>query len=125
MVIKNNLLASEEIKSLVLPIQSNQKRIDDLSSTEILSMMSRLSKRAPELIPDSYLAELNEYIQRNSVAQVGSKHFCCHRCLKAHSIKKANEYGLGPCAVYIIYSLLNCESGHEGYYLDGDDLVST
>lgn len=81
------------------------------------------------LIPDNLIAEIESFIKRNTLvirkdAVTGGKvHHCCHHCLKAHALKIASEIGLDEAALNYIDSIFDCIAGHDGYYLDEEELI--
>jgi hypothetical protein len=78
------------------------------------------------LIPDILIAELEDFAVRNSVNALHKKKnemHCCTRCLKAHAKRKSDELGLNKKAREFLISLFQCEEGHNGYYLDKENLI--
>lgn len=79
------------------------------------------------MIPDDLIAEIEEFTERNSLAITKGvdkiAHKCCDRCLKAHILRKAEEFGLDQDSVNFLDSLIKVETGHNGYYLDEDRLI--
>ncbi|MEK6927206.1 MAG: hypothetical protein AABX11_02135 [Nanoarchaeota archaeon] len=76
------------------------------------------------LIPDTLISELDEFTKRNNVSQSQEElHSSCPNCLKAHAIKTAIDIGLDADAIIFLQNLLDGKTGHEGYYLDGDELI--
>jgi len=83
-----------------------------------------------EKIPRSLLHEINVFTLRNPVIEVASKvksktpvYGCCSRCLKAYLIKRSKAEGFGKEVEKALCDMLKCETGHDGYFIDGDDLV--
>jgi len=79
-------------------------------------------------LPDDLLAELEDFVQRNSLGYVEKEdkkiHYCCSHCLKAHAIKKAKELKLDEKRMSWLNDLFGEHSeGHDGYYIDEDKLV--
>ena len=68
-------------------------------------------------MPDELISELEEFSFRN---QIEGKY--CERCLKAHAIKTAREMGLNGTTRKVIENIFNCETGHNGYYLDKEEI---
>lgn len=48
---------------------------------------------------------------------------CCQRCLKAFAIEKAKELELGEGVLALLDKMFDCETGHDGYYLDGEHVL--
>lgn len=86
---------------------------------DIKSIISRLA------LPSGYVQDISSFSDRNNLvkSEEGLK-ICCLQCLKAHVIKKGKEYGLEDDLIEKISSNLDCEAGHEGYYLDNGKLLS-
>lgn len=81
-----------------------------------------ISKRAVENKEKNVLklliTELKSFVKRNSI-----EGGYCQRCLKAHALRKADEFGMSKDSVKFIDILSDQEAGHIGYYLDEDDLI--
>jgi len=80
-------------------------------------------------LPKKLRVEIEAFKQRNALVVVGSRikgkkpiYSCCPRCLKAFVLKKAGEMELGEIVEGMLVSLFDCEWGHNGYYMDGEDL---
>src|SRR3989344_1864721 len=108
----------------------DRKIQENFLKTDIIIDFSNKKEGLSELIPDSFMLELDKFVIRNTIAEVkvssdGKKkiNHCCGRCLKAHAIKLANEFGLGSDSFNLIYNVFKEEKGHNGYYLDGDKLI--
>jgi|SRR3989344_1653062 len=75
-------------------------------------------------ISDALIAEIDGFIKRNNVAKpIEEMHTSCPRCLKAHAVKRANELGADLKTIRHISKIFDGEVGHEGYYMDADELV--
>jgi hypothetical protein len=81
-------------------------------------------------IPLSLIEEMDRFVVRNALVDLGKRRNgnlkygfkCCNRCLKAFALGKARELGLNQETIGIIDALFDCETGHDGYYLDADNL---
>jgi hypothetical protein len=76
-------------------------------------------------IPEALVKEMENFVKRNSMATVkgeGCNERCCNRCLKAFSLKKAEEFSISQESIDVLDAMFNCEVGHEGYYMDGEGL---
>ncbi|MBX4212160.1 hypothetical protein KW787_01745 [Candidatus Pacearchaeota archaeon] len=69
---------------------------------------------------------MKKFVARNIVVSsstpLNEKIHCCPRCLKAHAIKMAEEMNF----LHVnktIKRLIKGEVGHDGYYLDQDELI--
>ncbi len=89
--------------------------------------MSALNKGI--LIPDLLISEIEKFNKSNYIALTESPlnkeryiYHSCPRCLKAHTLKKAQEIGLDEAAINYVSQLFDCEKGHHGYYLDNEEL---
>jgi len=79
-------------------------------------------------LPDSLLVEMENFAKKNALAvseSNGNKfHHCCVKCLKAHALKKAREIKLDEKRMSWLMDMFGGEAeGHEGYYIDGEELV--
>jgi hypothetical protein len=80
-------------------------------------------------LPHQLLLELHAFVRRNRVVDLGpgeefTIEHCCKRCLKAYLLERAEGCGLSGEQLSFLESYFSCESGHDGYYLDGDDLLN-
>ncbi|MEK6856003.1 MAG: hypothetical protein AABX66_02475 [Nanoarchaeota archaeon] len=76
------------------------------------------------LIQDELIASIESFVERNNVIEPkGTSHTSCPHCLKAHTIKKAKELELDRESVRFLSNLIKGNLGHDGYYLDGDELI--
>lgn len=82
------------------------------------------------LLPTGLLDELESYMQRNVIADLkevrGQKEInaFCHQCCKAHAKKLAEHYNLTKQATLNLLNIFKGNIGHEGYYLDREELYS-
>ena len=81
-------------------------------------------------LSDVLLKEAEEFRKRNSLALVGHTipdkkpiFKCCSSCLKAHLIKKAEEKNLDKDLMEVLFLMVEHETGHHGYYLDGEEMI--
>ena len=75
------------------------------------------------------IKDISSFMQRNNLAvpsaptkEVGQP-IVCERCLKAHSLKRAQELSLPRAIVNMIENRFDCPVGHDGYYIDEDELI--
>jgi hypothetical protein len=80
------------------------------------------------MLPDDFIASVEQYAERNIISsQVGKtkkiqKEVCPH-CLKAFILEEANNHELADEAKVLLSELFKKENlGHNGYYLDKDDV---
>ncbi len=72
--------------------------------------------------------EAIEFGRRNKLVEMASSmeepaQECCPRCLKAHLLKKAGEMNDGRAIREIILEMADYQTGHCGYYLDGEKVI--
>lgn len=88
------------------------------------NMATKLTLQASEIlfketkIPDLLLKEIEEFKKRNMIV----KDKCCPSCLKAHLIKKASVLKIDKRLYDNILNEMNGDVGHNGYYLDANNL---
>lgn len=83
--------------------------------------MNALLKGA--IIPDDLISEIEDFRERNAVIELENDgKVCCPQCLKAYAITRARELGLPRNALDEINRMIKGEIGHEGYFMDQDDL---
>ena len=82
------------------------------------------------IIPDDLIAELESYAERNPLHKLvknaqSKKEImgCCPRCLKAHMLKTAENLGISQEGRQFLSLFMQGEAGHNGYYLDADELI--
>jgi len=115
------------------PLLTERTRADSLRAQLLAHKMSAL--RQGILLPDVFIAELEDFALRNSIAECSSinkgemsfdeRGSCyCERCLKAFALHHGREHGLTKEALSFIDETFKVEAGHHGYYLDDDELIS-
>ncbi|HLF53918.1 MAG TPA: hypothetical protein VI544_01950 [Candidatus Nanoarchaeia archaeon] len=73
--------------------------------------------------PTSLKNELINFTRRNSLISFPKqKVVVCDRCLKAHALKKAQEFNLEKDILDSILKMQE-ESGHHGYYMDKKRII--
>ena len=89
---------------------------------------SKHSISAP-MLPSSFIYEIRQFIKRNSIAvdifsmhEKKTSYVCCEHCLKAYSVSLAKEMGLSKEIIDFLTESMKGNMGHDGYYLDSDDL---
>ncbi len=88
-------------------------------------MALKLTYHASEFLFDigKYSSQLLEEVERfkgrNKI--VGDKF--CERCFYAHMIKKAKELSIEKDFIIELKEKIRDEIGHDGYYLDCDNLI--
>jgi len=84
-------------------------------------------EHAPQ-VPKEFWIELDNFVNRNTIAETSdrngkTKHYCMH-CLKAHALKIAQQRGLKNGEMKLIGRLFEKNHlGHEGYYIDGENII--
>ena len=88
----------------------------------ILLLKEHLSSKSKILksIPENVISNLQNFAKRNALVEIGH---CCPHCLKAHAIKTAENKGLDGRTIQIIKEEFKGEIGHNGYYMDEDQLI--
>lgn len=86
------------------------------------------------IIPDSFLAEIEDFALRNAIEQNSQSSneivfsqkdpYFCERCVKAFALHHGKEHGLTKEAIVSLDNLFEIDAGHHGYYLDDDELIS-
>lgn len=116
-------------------LNNNQAlELSSFNSVLTLSKMASFLLRAKSiairkgiLIPDDFIAELDEYCERNSLIENAlnpyALHHCCPACVRAHAVKSAQETGMNRESINFVLSFLEGPTGHNGYYLDEEELV--
>jgi len=111
------------------PYALEQKNIErEVSETRNFFLKKKsIALQKGLLIPDDLIAEIESFVERNSLATLNginkTWNKCCDRCLKAHIMRKAEEFGLDNGTIKYLESLMKTETGHNGYYLDEDKLI--
>ena len=83
------------------------------------------------IIPDYVLSEIMNYAYRNkllegeySLSEKEVFDYFCPSCLKAHTQKIIEKFELPKETAKALMGLFNCrETGHNGYYLDGNEVI--
>jgi len=81
------------------------------------------------LIPDTLISEMESFASRNIIIEEKNQQTadymqaCCPSCLKAHAVSSAKKIGLNNKAISALQNSLKGNLGHNGYYLDGEELV--
>lgn len=90
------------------------------------------------VLPNEMIREIELYILRNGIAgsdyalhemksysevESDDLHKCCPHCLKAYALNKGKEHGMTSFGLLKLSEALPGKIGHEGYYLDVDELV--
>ena len=80
--------------------------------------------------PEEFINKIKKYARRNAFTLDYTIHdgeretikVCCSKCLKAHVLEKAKEMGLGDDVMDKLDEIFECETGHNGYYIDKEEL---
>lgn len=80
-------------------------------------------------ISHEIIEEIEKFSERNKIVEVATRlkdrkpvYRCCERCLKAHLLNMLREGKIKVGVIKIVNLLFNCETGHDGYYIDNDKL---
>ena len=75
--------------------------------------------------PPQLLEEIRAFAERNLILPAGNPHpsrgECCQQCLKAHALVHAQKQKAFHLP-RIIHKTLKGKDGHNGYYLDNDEV---
>ena len=91
---------------------------------------SALSKQVLQLLSEKlnprYIVELEAFCHRNNLKHDDENReiiLCCPSCLKAYAMKIAEAHNLDEDSIEFVMDVLDGEIGHEGYYIDDDELL--
>lgn len=90
-----------------------------------MSLATLVKKIGARFLPTSLLYEMVAFVKRNSLIKTGEnkeRYICCEHCFKAHLLKKAQENNFEN-EIKSIFTCLNGEDGHYGYYIDRNNLI--
>jgi hypothetical protein len=103
-------------------------------------MMVKIHKKSVRLSGDVYIPEvlvkqMDNFVERNAIIDLGKnavsngkdsevqgRYKCCQSCLKAFALIKASEMKLGQDTIDLLDAMFDCDTGHDGYYLDKEGL---
>lgn len=79
-------------------------------------------------LPGKFIEKIESFRIKNCLAVTRSlenqkKIHCCQNCLNAHALKIAREMGIESSLLPYFDFIFPGEVGHEGYYLDEDNLI--
>ena len=81
------------------------------------------AQRNNEHIPTECILQALSFGERNAQAVKSTATYTgCPHCLRAHVHFLSQYYQLTPGATHLLLASAPGENGHEGYYLDGDEL---
>jgi len=106
----------------------------DRSGKEIRSIQKLLESYSQNNLPKDFLlpreliTEIANFIERNLI--ISKKELqgkdtlkaCCLRCCKAHALSFAKKCNVSEEGIKYLESLFKVETGHNGFYLDGNTL---
>ncbi len=103
---------------------------NSLVESEIELLLRKVSIDKKIEIPYEFIKEINEYARRNSFTfdytihknKTSNIRVCCTQCVKAHALEKSKQMKLGKEISDAIEEMFECETGHNGYYIDKEDL---
>jgi len=72
-----------------------------------------------ENLPSQLLEEMERFKERNKII----KERYCEKCFNAHILKKSDELCIGKDSIIKLKEKIRDEIGHDGYYLDGVELI--
>jgi hypothetical protein len=114
-------------------IHDTEKELLKLLEVDAKSVRSFVHDQVPEekraYLLESLLYEIDLFVKRNILVKTLEKEThkkvkkCCQQCLKAHLMNKLQEIGIDSSFVRALDSGFSCETGHNGYYMDGKKLI--
>jgi len=93
--------------------------ITKFKSPDIAHATKKISGDIISLLHSLLEKEAKIFKEKNKVYSTNE---CCPQCLKAHLIKKAQELSLDE-EIDKIHIILNCQIGHDGYYINEEKLM--
>ncbi len=69
-----------------------------------------------------FFERLEEFVKRNDLKSSKSGKIICARCFKAFFSRLTEEFSIPDPLRMFLLSTLDCETGHEGFYIDGNEL---
>ena len=121
--------------SMAYPQYTQALELDSISADGASLAKMLLSRKVSALrsgifIPDSLIAEMEQFSVRNSLGNlIDAKYLTkkptevCPKCLKAHALHHASLLGLPKESQAFIEKVLPGSVGHHGYYMDEDKVV--
>ena len=111
---------------------SSETRLNGNSLVEsaIESFLRTSVRNKKSGFPEEFINEVKRYAKRNAFTldytihdrQKNKIRVCCSQCLKAHALEKARKMNLGNELIKKIEEMFECEAGHNGYYIDKEEL---
>ena len=103
---------------------------NSLIESTVESLLKKVVKTEKDAFPDEFIREIKRYAKRNAFTldyTIHNNHsnrikVCCSQCVKAHALEKAKRMNLGKEAIKSIEEMFECEIGHNGYYLDREEV---
>ena len=88
--------------------------------------LARILNNESQIVPSEYYEQLELFCKRNAITSdhnlIEKNGRVCLQCLKAFALKAADNLMLNPEAKSVISSQFKCETGHNNYYLDDNEL---
>ncbi len=116
------------MKQEVINFPNRRKNSSDLiGSRKRTSGQPKVWEDLNFLLPRKLIEEIHKFQKENSIAITstihGPKQHCCDKCLKAHVFKLASEIGLNQNVLMFLEQTFPGEIGHNGYYINKEQLV--
>ena len=73
--------------------------------------------------PEAFVKEIKKFSDRNCLSLGDDAYALCDSCLKAHALKTAEKLGLDRGISKKISKIIDCDAGHNGYYLDKEGII--
>lgn len=114
---------NKKIKSSAIEFDLLYKGISLVRSNMLYKKMIALKKGI--IIPDNLINEMENYTKRNILKPCNESEIFdfCPACFKAHLIKKGKEMELDKKAIKYLENEFYGLIGHNGYYIDEDNLI--
>ena len=128
---KNN----QQINALEISFEGIKTQVVTSFGYFLLMQKARLMKFGI-VVPNAMIRDVELYILRNGIKgqdyalhevekidDSEELHKCCPHCLKAYALNKGKEYGMTSFGILKLSEALPGKIGHDGYYLDAEELV--
>jgi hypothetical protein len=110
--------------------EGNSLAVDIHNLQHILPMIQKKHFEKLDAVPGELLLEMETFTERNALAIIANKvkdrtplYRCCVNCLKAYAVNIVKKFEMGGDVEDVISKVLECESGHDGYYIDEGKLI--
>lgn len=108
-----------------LPIQTTSASTFSEAEHVLTEEYESIANKHELSLPASLVLELQNFLKRNRILnskETLPEEDVCPDCLKAHLITHAPSHGFLSSNIKTLREVLPGELGHNGYYLDGEDV---